>query len=47
MMHAKSGLRVPLEWNIIRPDSVITAVMSLKHTTVASLTSHYLTMEAA
>ena len=29
-MHAKSGLRVLLEWKIIRPDSVITDVMPLK-----------------
>ena len=29
-MHAKSGLRVVLEWKIYRPDSVIAAVMLLK-----------------
>ena len=29
-MHAKSGLRVLLEWKIYRPDSVIADVMSLK-----------------
>ena len=29
-MHAKSGLRVVLEWKIYRPDSVIAAVMQLK-----------------
>ena len=28
-MHAKSGLRVFLEWKIYRPDSVIAAVISL------------------
>ena len=28
-MHAKSGLRVLLEWKINRPDSVITAVIWL------------------
>ena len=27
VMHAKSGLRVLLEWKIYRPDSVITAVI--------------------
>ena len=31
VMHAKSGLRVLLEWKINRPDSVITAVMRLKN----------------
>ena len=29
-MHAKSGLRVVLEWKIYRPDSVIAAVITLK-----------------
>ena len=28
-MHAKSGLRVFLEWKIFRPDSVIAAVIHL------------------
>ena len=46
-MHAKPDLRVFLKWMIAHSGSVITDVMSLKHTTVASLTSHYLTMEAA
>jgi hypothetical protein len=32
VMHAKSGLRVLLEWKINRPDSVITDVMRLKQT---------------
>jgi len=31
VMHAKSGLRVLFEWKIYRPDSVITAVIPLKH----------------
>ena len=31
-MHAKSGLRVLLEWKINRPDSVITAVIRLHNT---------------
>ena len=30
VMHAKSGLRVFLEWKINRPDSVITAVIRLQ-----------------
>ena len=30
-MHAKSGLRVLLQWKIYRPDSVITAVIQLNH----------------
>ena len=30
-MHAKSGLRVLLEWKINRPDSVITAVIMLRN----------------
>ena len=30
VMHAKSGLRVLLEWKINRPDSVITAVIRLQ-----------------
>ena len=30
VMHAKSGLRVLLEWKIYRPDSVITAVITLR-----------------
>ena len=29
-MHAKSGLRVVLEWKIYRPDSVIAAVIRLE-----------------
>ena len=29
-MHAKSGLRVVLEWKIYRPDSVIADVIPLK-----------------
>ena len=29
VMHATSGLRVLLEWKIIRPDSVITDVILL------------------
>ena len=29
VLHAKSGLRVVLEWKIYRPDSVITAVIPL------------------
>ena len=32
VMHAKSGLRVLLQWKIYRPDSVITAVITLKWT---------------
>ena len=28
-MHAKSGLRVVLNWKIYRPDSVIVAVITL------------------
>ena len=28
-MHAKSGLRVVLEWKIYRPDSVIAVVIQL------------------
>ena len=28
-MHAKSGLRVVLEWKVYRPDSVIAAVIRL------------------
>ena len=30
VMHAKSGLRVVLEWMINRPDSLITDVIRLK-----------------
>ena len=29
VMHAKSGLRVLLEWKVYRPDSVITDVITL------------------
>ena len=29
VLHAKSGLRVVLEWKIYRPDSVIAAVITL------------------
>lgn len=30
-MHTKSGLRVVLKWKIVRPDSVISSVLSPKH----------------
>ena len=30
-MHAKSGLRVVLKWEIYRPDSVIANVIRLSH----------------
>ena len=32
-MHAKSGLRVVLKWKVFRPDSVIVAVITLRHQT--------------
>ena len=45
-MHAKSGLRVVLKWEIFRPDSVIAAVIPLNKTDepnafLDSLATHY------
>ena len=40
-MHAKSGLRVLLEWKINRPDSVITAIIPLKFSKVPAIETGY------
>ena len=47
MMHAKSGLRVLLEWKINRPDSVITAVITLRVTLTYSIRTTGLTFVVA